>query len=494
MQLGRSRGQISLLHRLAGEGVLRCPRCRAGLEPNQGGLDCAACGQIFTETNGVLDLYGMTPPGKNRSPEQISLIPALRQALNLPESTAVEQQLANALDHARIETGHYALTAELQDLVDRFGLAPPGESGGSPEADGSFRLGSAAVAVERHYAPASLQAREVTSLNVRVRNRGKRPAGPGRTPSVGLGSVWTGASGEAPAPAAVTPLPVVLEPGRAVTVPVRVEAPQSPGRYTLTVGPVIAGRVWRCSGCAAIAVDVRPPGSVDSGGSPALPLVSGSLEYAEDHAEAVAMLVEAAMPRLDGRRGRLLEIGGGTHPQLMWQVDHDLVNLDISLPLLDLGSIWMAHHLGPDRDLRIGMVCADANELPFEDDSFDVVALFAALHHFPKPEVLLAECRRVLAAGGLVGVFCDPCGDSIAGPLYARELNKGINEQVFSQQEYLRLFAAAGLQPVTGNQRGESLKVVLEAADPSGERFDRPLRRPPLKFWRAGLKGTAQGR
>ncbi len=434
----------------------------------------------------------MTPPGKNRSLEQISLISALRQVLNLPEGEAVEQQLALAVDHARIETGDNALTAELQDLADRFGLAPPAESSENPEADALFRLGSTAVAIERHYAPAQLCAGEVTSLNVRVRNRGKRAAGPGRTPSVSLGSVWTEPTGEQPAPAALTPLPIVLEPGRAVTVPVRVEVPRSPGRYTLTVGPVIAGRVWRRGACAAIAVEVRPPGSVNSAGKPALPLVPDPLDYAEDHAEAVAMLVETAIPRLAGRRGRLLEIGGGTHPQLMWQADHDLVNLDISLPLLYLGSIWMAHHLGPDRNLRIGMVCADGNALPFEDRSFDVVALFAALHHFPKPELLLAECRRVLAAGGLVGVFCDPCGDSIADPLYARELDKGINEQVFSQQEYLRLFAAAGLQPVNGNQRGESLKAVLEAADPSGERFDRPLMRPPLKFWRAGLKGPAK--
>lgn len=474
---------VPLLHRLAVEGVLRCPRCRGRLEPNDEGLSCAACARTFTETIGVLDLYGMTPAPENRSPEQTSLIPALRQALNLPEGEEVEQQLAVAVNHTCIETGDNALTAELGDLIDRFGLTRPAGPGGKPEENRSFRLGSTAVAVERHYAPASLSAGEVTSVNVRVRNRGKRPAGPGRTPTVTLGSVWTEASRDPAAPAVLTTLPIVLEPGRAVTVPVRVEVPLSPGRYTLTVGPVVAGRVWRRDACAAIAVDVRPPGA----GHPALPLVPEPLDYAEDHVEAVAMLVEAAMPRLERRRGRLLEIGGGTHPQLMWQADHDLVNVDISLPLLDLGSIWMAHHLGPDRDSRIGMVCADANALPFEDGSFDVVAMFAALHHFPKPELLLAECRRVLAAGGLVGVFCEPCGDSIADPLYARELQKGINEQVFSQQEYLRLSAAAGLQPVTGNQRGRSLKVVLAAADPSGERFDRPFRRPPLKFWRSGL-------
>lgn len=64
-------------------------------------------------------------------------------------------------------------------------------------------------------------------------------------------------------------------------------------------------------------MEVRPAGSVDTPGKPALPMVPDPLDYAEDHAEAVAMLVETAMPRLEGRRGRLLEIG----------------------------SIWMAHHL-----------------------------------------------------------------------------------------------------------------------------------------------------
>lgn len=46
-------------------------------------------------------------------------------------------------------------------------------------------------------------------------------------------------------------------------------------------------------------------------------------------------------------------------------------------------------------------VQGDANYLPFAADSFDGVAALYMLYHIDKPEIVLAECRRVLRAGGL---------------------------------------------------------------------------------------------
>lgn len=43
---------------------------------------------------------------------------------------------------------------------------------------------------------------------------------------------------------------------------------------------------------------------------------------------------------------------------------------------------------------------ADATELPFEDDSFDLVAAMWMLYHVPDLERTLAEVRRVLRPGG----------------------------------------------------------------------------------------------
>jgi ubiquinone/menaquinone biosynthesis C-methylase UbiE len=47
---------------------------------------------------------------------------------------------------------------------------------------------------------------------------------------------------------------------------------------------------------------------------------------------------------------------------------------------------------------------ADAEALPFDDASFDLVTCRIAMHHFPTPRQALAEFARVLKPGGLLGL------------------------------------------------------------------------------------------
>ncbi|MBM3298929.1 MAG: class I SAM-dependent methyltransferase [Deltaproteobacteria bacterium] len=61
---------------------------------------------------------------------------------------------------------------------------------------------------------------------------------------------------------------------------------------------------------------------------------------------------------------------------------------------------------GTSIDLR----CIDAQNLPFEDDSFDVVILFEAIYYLPQPERFVQEARRVLRNGG-VAIVCNPNKD-----------------------------------------------------------------------------------
>ena len=46
------------------------------------------------------------------------------------------------------------------------------------------------------------------------------------------------------------------------------------------------------------------------------------------------------------------------------------------------------------------LLCADGYQLPFADESFEVVLLIAVLEHTREPGRLLAEARRVLKRGG----------------------------------------------------------------------------------------------
>jgi SAM-dependent methyltransferase len=68
--------------------------------------------------------------------------------------------------------------------------------------------------------------------------------------------------------------------------------------------------------------------------------------------------------------------------------------------------IETARSLHPD----IAFVEANAEQLPFADDAFDVVLVNFVIHHFARPDVVCAEIRRVLKPGGRF-VFAGPIGE-----------------------------------------------------------------------------------
>ncbi len=48
----------------------------------------------------------------------------------------------------------------------------------------------------------------------------------------------------------------------------------------------------------------------------------------------------------------------------------------------------------------VTFVCADAEALPFEKETFDVLLCMHSFHHYPSPMKALKEMRRVLKTGG----------------------------------------------------------------------------------------------
>jgi SAM-dependent methyltransferase len=65
---------------------------------------------------------------------------------------------------------------------------------------------------------------------------------------------------------------------------------------------------------------------------------------------------------------------------------------------------------------RVEAVVADAESLPFEDESFDLVLGHAVLHHLPDLDRAFAEFRRVLCPGGTILFAGEPSrtGDRLA--------------------------------------------------------------------------------
>jgi ubiquinone/menaquinone biosynthesis C-methylase UbiE len=154
---------------------------------------------------------------------------------------------------------------------------------------------------------------------------------------------------------------------------------------------------------------------------------------------------------------RMLEVGSGTHPQTAWLPELEVLAVDISLPLLELGSLYFGSRFAE----RLGFVCADASNLPLKSAQFDAIALFSALHHFPEPDSLLHAPGRLLRPNGVIFVMCEPVGKSLDDAAAVRDLAKGINEQISTLDEYRLFFARASLKPRFLRVDGGSLKAVL---------------------------------
>jgi ubiquinone/menaquinone biosynthesis C-methylase UbiE len=104
------------------------------------------------------------------------------------------------------------------------------------------------------------------------------------------------------------------------------------------------------------------------------------------------------LARFDETRGkRVLEIGvglGTDHVQFA-RAGAQLTGVDLT----DKGIELVARRLELE-DLRSDLRVADAERLPFEDGSFDVVYSWGVLHHTPDTPRAVAEAQRVLRPGG----------------------------------------------------------------------------------------------
>ena len=100
----------------------------------------------------------------------------------------------------------------------------------------------------------------------------------------------------------------------------------------------------------------------------------------------------------------LLDVATGTArvPLIMARnarFEGHVVGLDASRRMLDKAGAKIA---AGRFESFITLLQHDASELPFDDDSFDVVTCLEALEFMPRPQVALAEMVRVLRPGGLL--------------------------------------------------------------------------------------------
>jgi ubiquinone/menaquinone biosynthesis C-methylase UbiE len=167
------------------------------------------------------------------------------------------------------------------------------------------------------------------------------------------------------------------------------------------------------------------------------------ISYGDTGRLLVVAKLRKALGGGSGGFGRALEIGAGTGyfslNLLRAGVIREAVCTDISQGMLDELE-RSAHRFG----LEVEAVRCDAQQLPFPDDSFDLVFGHAVLHHLPDLDAAFREFRRVLRPGGRVAFCGEPSeyGDRLArfpkraamvvAPAWRRLLGVGVRVDDFA--------------------------------------------------------------
>lgn len=91
-------------------------------------------------------------------------------------------------------------------------------------------------------------------------------------------------------------------------------------------------------------------------------------------------------------------------------------------------------------------VIGSMTNIPFADNTFDIVFSNCSLHHTTDLELTFKEISRVLKPGGLIAVSNEPVKGLFRNKEASREeIEAGINENVFTIQQWLRAINNAGL-------------------------------------------------
>ena len=226
------------------------------------------------------------------------------------------------------------------------------------------------------------------------------------------------------------------------------------------------------------------------------------IDFGDIGLEQVGAKVRKALGGQHGHYARSLEIGAGTGYFTLNMMRAGMIEratcTDISPGMLATLSA-NAQRLG----LEVETHSADAERLPFADESFDLVLGHAVLHHIPDLATAFGEFARVLAPGGTLLFAGEPSryGDRLAGvpkrfagsvaPLWRRALRARpappaeggapdaalegvVDVHAFAPAELRELARGAGLQQVhvggeelIANWFGWTNRTLEASADPA---------------------------
>jgi len=181
-----------------------------------------------------------------------------------------------------------------------------------------------------------------------------------------------------------------------------------------------------------------------------------SSDYSNELGKYTEPMHYALIKELDGKNFKmLLDVGCGSGIFLSMVLN----KFDVKVSGIDIspGMIEKSKELLDGRaDLKVG----DSEHLPWNDRSFDVVTCSASFHHYPSPEFVLKEMKRVLKADGIL-MIADPFTPNNLLRFFVNILikfSKSGDVRIYSQKEMQELLGKCGFTLIKWETEGKKLK------------------------------------
>lgn len=145
------------------------------------------------------------------------------------------------------------------------------------------------------------------------------------------------------------------------------------------------------------------------------------------------------------RFANVLDVGCGTG-EILKRIhkrypEVSLTGVDISEKMLEVAKVKIGN--------KATLLWADAEMLPFSDATFDLIVCSDSFHHYPNPQKVLAEFRRVLKGGGNLLIFDYSIGFPLRQlmNLFIRFSHDG-DVHIYSKEEITKLVIQASFSNI----------------------------------------------
>lgn len=178
-------------------------------------------------------------------------------------------------------------------------------------------------------------------------------------------------------------------------------------------------------------------------------------DFKGSHARALYPVMLKKLSQIPFQSALDLGCGTGEIMKLILQADphKELYGIDLSEKMLAVARSKLPN--------QVKLLSGDSESLPFPDHSFDVVYCNDSFHHYPAPQNVLREVRRVLKPGGkfLIGDCWLPLISRVIMNAFMRYSKEG-DVKIYSKAEMVLMLSEC-FREVSWEQVGNTACIAM---------------------------------